>query len=264
MRLPGPGVWGEPADPENARAIVRRALDLGVNLLDTAGYYGAHVADRLIAEALYPYPTELVIVTKVGAERDADGSWHTAARPEQIRAAIEDDLKHLRLNRLDLVHCRYTATSGVPLAESVGALAILRDEGKVRHIGVSNVSVLQLTETQRIVPIASVQNRYSLMDRAGEDVLDACTERGIAFMPFFPLAIGELARRQGSLSVIAGRHQATPAQIALAWLLARSSMMLPIPGTASIAHLEENVASAAIHLTEAEIAELAEGDFPSA
>jgi aryl-alcohol dehydrogenase-like predicted oxidoreductase len=256
MRLPGPGVWGEPPDRDRAKAVLRRAVELGVNLIDTAGYYGAHVADLLIAEALYPYPPHLVIVSKVGAARDAQGGGGPAARPDQIRAEIEGDLKALRLERLDLVHCRYVESSGVPLGESLGALIDLQIDGKVRHIGVSNVSAAQLVEAQRMTEIVSVQNRYSATDRDDEEVLDRCSRQGIAFMPFFPLAIGELARGQGALAAVAERHQATPAQIALAWLLARSPVILPIPGTSSVAHLEENVAAAAIRLTEEDLAEL--------
>jgi aryl-alcohol dehydrogenase-like predicted oxidoreductase len=256
MRLPGPGVWGEPVDRDQAKAVLQRAVALGVKLIDTAGYYGAHVADRLIADALYPYPPDLVIVSKVGAARDAHGGWGPAARPEQIRAEIDDDLRALRLERLDLVHCRYAEMSGVPLSESLGALIDLRDQGKVRHIGVSNVSAGQLAEAQGITEIVSVQNRYSVTDRADEDIVDLCSEQGIAFMPFFPLGIGELAQGQGALAAVAERHGATPAQIALAWLLARSPVMLPIPGTSSLAHLEENVAAAAIRLTDEDLAEL--------
>jgi aryl-alcohol dehydrogenase-like predicted oxidoreductase len=256
MRLPGPGVWGEPVDRDQAKAVLQRAVALGVKLIDTAGYYGAHVADRLIAEALYPYSPDLVIVSKVGAARDAHGGWGPAARPEQIRAEIDDDLRALRLERLDLVHCRYAEMSGVPLSESLGALIDLRDQGKVRHIGVSNVSAGQLAEAQGITEIVSVQNRYSVTDRADEDIVDLCSEQSIAFMPFFPLGIGELAQGQGALAAVAERHGATPAQIALAWLLARSPVMLPIPGTSSLAHLEENVAAAAIRLTDEDLAEL--------
>lgn len=257
MRLPGPGVWGEPADPDQARAVLRRAVDLGVTLIDTADYYGDSVANRLIAEALSPYPTELVIVTKIGGARGTNGSWHAATAPDQLRAACDDNLRRLRLERLDLVHFRYMEGSGVPLAESLGAMAALRAEGKIRHVGISNVSLAQLDEAQAIVPIASVQNLFSISNRRGEDVLDACTARGIPFMPFFPLAIGEVTRAEGPLQSIAAAHDATPAQVALAWLLARSPVMLPIPGTSSLAHLEENVAAAALRLTDDEMATLA-------
>ncbi|MBV9281784.1 MAG: aldo/keto reductase, partial [Chloroflexi bacterium] len=256
MRLPGPGVWGEPADREGARSVLRRALALGVNLIDTADYYGDAVANRLIAETLYPYPEGLVIVTKFGAARGPDGSWRPAARPEELRAACEDNLRHLRLERLDLVHIRYSEGSGVPFAESVGAAADLRREGKIRHIGVSNVSPTQLGEAQAVAPLVSVQNLYNLADRRAGALLDACTAQGIAFMPYFPLAIGELARAGGPLPAIARRHRATPAQIALAWLLARSPVMVPIPGTSSLSHLEENVAAAALRLGKEDLASL--------
>jgi pyridoxine 4-dehydrogenase len=256
MRLPGPRVWGEPANPDHARAVVRRAVELGVQVIDTAGYYGDHVADRIIADALHPYPNGVVIVTKVGAARDPDGSWHSAARPEEIRSAIEDDLIHLRLDHIDLVHCRYSLDCGVPLAESLGALVRLRDEGAIRHIGLSNISASQIAEGLGLVPIVSIQNRYSVSDRDHDDVLDTCTEQGIPFMPFFPLAIGEVARASGALASVAERHSAAPAQIALAWLLARSPIMLPIPGTGSLDHLEENVAAAAIELSSEDLVEL--------
>ena len=256
MRLPAPGVWAEPVDPDAARKLLRRAVELGVNLIDTAGYYGDHVADRLIAEALYPYPDGLVIVTKVGAGRDADGGWHVAARPQEIRRAVEDDLRALRLERLDLVHCRYTGDSGVPLSESLGALVDLQAEGRVRHLGVSNVSLAQLVEAQRMTSIVSAQNRYSIADRRGEDVLGACEEPGIIFMPYFPLGIGELTRARGVIASVATKHGVTPAQVVLAWLLARSPVMLPIPGTASLAHLEENVAAAATRLDDKDLSQL--------
>jgi aryl-alcohol dehydrogenase-like predicted oxidoreductase len=256
MRLPGPRVWGEPANPDNARAVVRRAVELGVQVIDTAGYYGDHVADRIIAEAIHPYPGGVVIVTKVGAARDPDGSWRPASRPDDIRSAIEDDLIHLRLDRIDLVHCRYSSESGVPLSESLGALVELRNKGIVGHIGLSNISAPQLAEGQQLTPIVSVQNRYSVSDREHDDVLDACTAQGIPFMPFFPLAVGEVARASGALASVSARHGATPAQIALAWLLARSPIMLPIPGTGSLDHLEENVAAAAITPSSEDMAEL--------
>ncbi|GAC1645775.1 MAG: aldo/keto reductase [Chloroflexota bacterium] len=256
MRLPGPRVWGEPADPEAARSVVRRAIELGVNLIDTAGYYGAHVADRIIAQALHPYPDDLVLVSKVGAARGDNGSWTVALRPEEIRSEVEGDLLHLRVEQLHLVHCRYMDESAVPLEESVGALAELRAQGKIRHIGLSSVSLEQVLAVRDIVPVVSIQNQYSVSDRAGEDVLDFCTQHGVVFMPFFPLGVGKVARAQGALRAVAERHGATTTQIALAWLLARSPMMVPIPGTSSLAHLEENVAAAAITLTGADMREL--------
>jgi pyridoxine 4-dehydrogenase len=256
MRLPGPRVWGEPASPDNARAVVRRAVELGVQVIDTAGYYGDHVADRIIAEALHPYPPGVVIVTKVGAARNPDGSWRSAAHPAEIQEAIEDDLIHLRLDHIDLVHCRYSSESGVPLAESLGALMQLRDRGTIGHIGLSNISASQIAEGQELVPIVSVQNRYSVSDRENDEVLDICTRQGIPFMPFFPLAIGQVARAAGALASVAELHDATPTQVALAWLLARSPTMLPIPGTGSLDHLEENIGAAGLELSTEDLAQL--------
>ncbi len=262
MRLPGPGVWGEPTDPDAARAVLRRAIDLGMNLIDTADFYGPEVANRLIAETLHPYPDDLVIATKVGFVRGADRSWQAAARPERLRAAVEDNLRHLRLDHLELVYLRlggegYPSVAEVPLAESLGALADLRAAGTIRHIGISNVTTAQLAAARELVPIAAVTNRYNLADRAGEAVLAAAVAAGIAFVPYNPLAIGALAREGGPLAEIARRHAVAPAQIALAWLLARSPAMLLIPGTTSVAHLEENARAATLHLTAAEIAALA-------
>ncbi|GCE10697.1 aldo/keto reductase [Tengunoibacter tsumagoiensis] len=253
MRLPGPGVWGEPANPTEAKKVLQRAVELGVNFIDTAAYYGPDVANRLIVEALYPYPENLIIATKVGAKRGEDKSWNADMRPENIKAACEENLRQLRLEQLHLVHCRYM-TKDVPFAESVGALADLQREGKIRHVGVSNVTLEQLVEAQSITQIASVQNLYNLEHRSHEDVLQACTEQGIIFTPFFPLAMGKLGQTGGPLTAIAQHHHATPAQIALAWLLALSPMMLAIPGTSSQHHLEENIAGAAIHLTPSECA----------
>ena len=256
MRLPGKDIWGEPANPTEARAVLRRAVELGVNLIDTAAYYGPEVSNRLIAETLYPYPDDLIIATKIGAVRGADKSWNPGLRPEDIRAACEDNLRQLRLDQLHLVHCRQMENSDVPFTDSVATLAELQREGKIRYIGVSNVNMQQLTEAQAITQVVSVQNLYNLVHRDGEDVLDACTKQGIAFSPFFPLAIGQLGQGHGVLAEIAQRHQAAPAQIALAWLLARSPIMLAIPGTSSVKHLEENIAATAIQLTDAEVAEL--------
>jgi pyridoxine 4-dehydrogenase len=239
MRLPGPGVWGEPEDPEGVRTVLRRAVELGVNLIDTAGFYGPEVADRLIAEALHPYPEDLVIATKVGAERGPDKSWNPHARPEELRADVEDDLKRLKLERLDLVYLRLRdgrgglADSGVPLAESFGVLAELKEEGKIRHLGLSSVSFEEAEEARKIAPIVVVQNLYNLADRSSESLLQKYEQEGIAFVPFFPLAVGGLARSEGTVAEIASRHGAAPSQIVLAWLLARSPAMLTIPGTSS-------------------------------
>jgi len=256
MRLPGEDIWGEPVNPNEARAVLRRAVELGVNFIDTAAFYGPEVSNRLIAETLYPYADDLIIATKVGAVRGADKSWNPAMRPESLRAACEDNLRQLRLDQLHLVHCRHMENSDVPFTDSVAALAELQREGKIRYIGVSNINMQQLNEAQAITQVVSVQNLYNLVHRDGEDILDVCTKQGIAFSPFFPLAIGQLGQGHGVLAEIAQRHQAAPAQIALAWLLARSPIMLAIPGTSSVKHLEENIAATAIQLTDAEVAEL--------
>lgn len=223
MQLPGPGVWGEPADPENALRVLRRVVELGIALIDTADAYGPEVNERQIAEALYPYPEGLVIATKGGLLRGGPGQWTTDGRPEHLRAACEGSLSRLRLERID-VYQLHAPDPGTPFAESVGALKELRDEGKIRHVGLSNVSVAELEEAERIVPIVSVQNRYNASERESDDVLGACEARGIPFLPWFPLGSGSL----------------DPGE-ALRFLLARSPVILPIPGTSSVAHLEENV-----------------------
>jgi pyridoxine 4-dehydrogenase len=248
MRLPGPGVWGMPHDPQEARRVLRRAVDLGVNYLDTASFYGPLVSDSLIVEALYPYPAGLIIGTKVGAWRGSDKSWIFEAHPEQLKVSVEDNLVRLRLEQLSLVHLRYNRPSGVPFEDSLGALIELRQAGKIRHIGLSGVTLEELTAAQKLVPIVSVQNLYNLVDRRDEPVLEYCTEQGIPYMPFFPLATGSLGREVGPLSAIGERHHVTPAQVALAWLCVRSPQIVLIPGTRSVAHLEENIASLAIQL----------------
>ena len=263
MRLPGPGVWGEPKDPDGAKAVLRRAIELGVNLIDTAGFYGPEVADRLIAEALHPYPDDLVIATKVGVKRGPDKSWNPHARPDELRADVEGDLRRLKLERLDLVYLRLgdgwvLADSAVPLAESFGALAELKEEGKIRHLGLSSATLETFGEARKIAPVVAVQNLYNLANRSSQALLEACEEEGIAFVPFFPLAIGELAKPEGRVAEIASRRGATAAQVALAWLLARSPAILAIPGTSSVRHLEENVAAASIGLSQEEVEELAD------
>ncbi len=255
MRVTGRGIWGEPPDPEAARAVLRRAVDLGVNLIDTADAYGPEVSERLIAEALHPYPDDLVIATKGGVVRGGPGVWEADGRPEHLREACEGSLERLRLERIDLYQL-HTVDSRVPLEESVGALAELSAEGKVRHVGLSNVGEAELAQARTIVPVASVQNRYSVDDRLHEPVLEACEHEGLGFLPFFPLAMGSLARAGSRLESIAAAHGAAPGQVALAWLLQRSPVMLPIPGTSSPAHLEENVAAASLELTEDELASL--------
>jgi pyridoxine 4-dehydrogenase len=247
MRITGKGIWGEPPDRQAARAVVRRAVELGVNLIDTADSYGPHVSEEILAEALHPYPDGVVVATKGGMLRDGPGQWRPDCSPAHLREACEGSLRRLRVERIDLYQL-HTVDSKVPYEESIGALAELQREGKIRHIGVSNVSLSDLDVAQGIVDVVSVQNRFNLTDRASEDVLDACAERGLGFIPWFPLATGELARSGTVLDDIASRAGAQPSQVALAWLLRRSPVMLPIPGTGSVVHLEENVAAAGVEL----------------
>jgi pyridoxine 4-dehydrogenase len=255
MRLTGEGVWGAPDDPEAAKAVLRRAVELGIDLIDTADSYGPYVAENLIREALHPYPDGLTIATKAGLERTGPGEWPRNGRPEHLRAAVHGSLKRLGVERIDLLQL-HAVDPEVPIEESLGALVELRDAGKIRHLGVSNVTVEELDRAQALTEVVSVQNRFNLQDRAAADVLDACTDRGLAFIPWFPLATGDLAQPGGPLDRIAERHDATPSQIALAWLLHRSPAMLPIPGTSSIEHLEENAGAARIALTDGDMAEL--------
>jgi pyridoxine 4-dehydrogenase len=251
MRLTGRGILGEPSDPEEARRVLRRAVELGVNLIDTADSYGPEVSERLIAEALHPYPDDLVIATKGGYTRP-NGRWVPDGHPDHLRRACEGSLRRLKVERIDLYQF-HTPDPRVPFEDSVWALAELRDEGKIRHVGLSNVGVRELEIAIDIVPIASVQNRYNLTDQSSEAVLLACEREEAGFIPWYPLATGRLARPGGPLDEIAARHDATPSQVALAWLLGHSPAMLPIPGTSSVAHLEENVAAAALRLTEDEM-----------
>ena len=239
MRITGDGIWGPPEDHNAALAVLRRAVDLGVNFIDTADSYGPEVSEELISEALHPYPGGLVIATKGGLTRSGPGSWERDGRPEHLREACEGSLQRLRVERIDLYQL-HAVDPEVPLEESVGTLAELRDEGKVGHVGLSNVDTEQLGRAREIVPIVSVQDRYSIGDRESEPVLDACEHDGIAFIPWFPLAAGGL-EAEGTISRIAEAHGASPFRIALAWLLARSPVMLPIPGTSKVRHLEENM-----------------------
>jgi aryl-alcohol dehydrogenase-like predicted oxidoreductase len=255
MRLCGPGVWGEPGDPEGAGKVLRRVVELGVTFIDTSDAYGPEVNERFIAETLHPYPGGLVVATKGGLTRPRREAWDRDGRPEHLRIACAASLKRLRLERIDLYQL-HAPDPRVPFEDSVGTLAELRSEGKIRHIGLSNVGVDQLRKARRLAPIVSVQNRYNIADRSSEDVLAECTREGIAFLPWYPLEAGGSAGAKGALARVAARHQATPAQIALAWLLARSPVMLPIPGTSSVAHLEENVAAARIQLSPEDRAEL--------
>src|SRR5919204_308787 len=253
MRLPGPGVWGPPPARDAAVAVLRRAVALGVDHIDTAQYYGPDVANELIRAALHPYPEGLLIATKVGARRGDDRSWQPAATPDELRAAIHDNLRSLGLERLGLVNFRLAGDgkgmpdSGVPLAESLGALVELRAQGLIEAIGVSAVSLAELEEARALTEVAQVQNHFSLADRSGADVLEACGALGIAFVPFFPLGAGGLLERE-DVRAVAARHGATPAQVALAWLLSTGPHVLAIPGTSSVAHLEENLAAGRLAL----------------
>ena len=255
MRLCGPGVWGEPEDLRAAEVVLRRAVELGIDFIDTADAYGPEVNEIQISSALYPYPDDLVIATKGGYTRQGPGRWRTNGRPKHLRKACEGSLKRLKLDRIDLYQL-HRPDSRVPFEDTVRALAELRDEGKVRHVGLSNVGVGQLMVALDILPIVSVQNRYNLTDRSSEAVLETCEREGIAFIPWYPLATGKLALPGGPLDEIAARHDATPSQVALAWLLAKSPVMLSIPGTSSVEHLEENVAATDLRLTGEEIAAL--------
>jgi aryl-alcohol dehydrogenase-like predicted oxidoreductase len=254
MRVCGPDIWGPPKDRPNAHRVLRRAIELGVNFFDTADSYGPEVDEMLIAEALHPYPPGFVIGTKGGLVRPTRHAWDPNGRPEHLRRAIDGSLKRLRLERIDLYQL-HAPDPNVRFADSMGALADAQRAGKIRHIGVSNVSVRELAEARRIAPIVSVQNEYNLGDRSSDDVLAACEQAEIAFLPWYPLGAGR-ALKAAKVQRLAARAGATPAQVAIAWLLARSPVMLPIPGTASIAHLEENVAAAALRLSAADLAAL--------
>ena len=259
MRITDEGIWGPPKDKQEAIAVLRRALELGINLIDTADSYGPEVSELLIAEALYPYPKDLVVATKGGLLRPGPGQWVPDGSPKHLREALEGSLRRLRLERIDIYQF-HRPDPKVPFEVSVGELAKMRAEGKFRHVGLSNVTIDQLAQAQKIVPIVTVQNHYNLANRASEnmtaaqseEMIDICARQGIGFIPWFPLATGELARSGGPLDQIAKRHNATPSQIAIAWLLQRSSTMLPIPGTSSVKHLEENVMGATIKLSKEE------------
>jgi pyridoxine 4-dehydrogenase len=255
MRITGQGIWGEPKDPDECKRVLRRAIELGVNFIDTADAYGPEVSERLIAEALHPYPAGLVIATKGGLTRQGPNQWLPVGRPEYIRQCVEMSLRRLRLERIDLYQL-HRIDPKVPAAETLGALKDLQKAGKIRHIGLSEVSIKEIEAARAIVEIVSVQNRYNLTDRAHEDVLDYCDKQHLGFIPWFPVAAGDLAKPGGVLDKAAKRHQGTVAQLSIAWLLHHSPAMLPIPGTSSVAHLEENVASAEISLSDGEWKEI--------
>ncbi|MFF4812143.1 aldo/keto reductase [Micromonospora chersina] len=256
MQLTGPGVWGDPKDPAEAVRVLRRAYELGVTFIDTADSYGPFVSELLIKEALHPYADDLVIATKAGLTRSGPGDWRPVGRPEYLRQQCELSLRHLGLDCIPLYQL-HRIDEKVPLEDQLGELALLKQEGKVRHIGLSEVTVGQIEAARRITPIVSVQNLYNLADRSAEDVLEHCERDDLAFIPWFPIATGNLARPGGPLDAISTEHGATPAQLALAWLLRRSPVMLPIPGTSSVAHLEENVAAAEVRLSDDEFEALA-------
>jgi pyridoxine 4-dehydrogenase len=255
MRITGHGIWGDPPDIDRAQATLRRVLELGVTFIDTADSYGPEVSERLIAETLYPYPDDLVIATKGGLVRPGPGRWDADGRPEHLREACEGSLRRLRLDQIPLYQF-HRPDPRVPLAESLGELAALKDEGKIRHIGVSNVSEAQLRAAQQITPIVSVQNRYNAADRKSESMVDLCEQEQIAFLPWAPI---QQADGNPAVALAAKRHDASPRQIVLAWLLARSPRMLPIPGSGSPEHVEANVAAASIELSSDEVAAITRG-----
>jgi pyridoxine 4-dehydrogenase len=260
MQLPGPGVWGPPKDHDQAIRVLRHAVERGVTFIDTADSYGPFVAEQLIHEALHPYPAELVIATKAGLARGGPDDWRPLGRPEYLRQQCELSLRHLELERIELFQL-HRVDPKVPLADQVGELTLLQGEGKIRHIGLSQVTVEQVEEAQRSATIASVQNLYNLADRSAETLLQHAEAHDIGFIPWFPLATGRLVRDGGPLARLAREYHATPSQLALAWLLQRSPVMLPIPGTSSVAHLDENLDAVAIHLTDDQYAVL-EKDTP--
>ncbi len=259
MRITGDGIWGPPKDKQEALAVLHRALELGINLIDTADSYGPEVSESLIAEALYPYPKGLIIATKGGLLRTGPGEWPQDGSPKHLREALEASLKRLRLDTIDIYQF-HRPDPKVPFEDSVGEVAKMKAEGKIRHVGLSNVTLEQLAQAQKIVSIVTIQNHYNLSKRESEhmtvqqseEMIDTCARQGIGFIPWNPLSTGELAKQGGPLDQIAKQHNAQPSQIALAWLLHRSSTMLPIPGTSSVKHLEENAIGATIQLTQEE------------
>jgi aryl-alcohol dehydrogenase-like predicted oxidoreductase len=255
MRITGSGVWGEPADRAEAIRVLRRAIELGINFIDTADSYGPGVSEEIIAEALHPYPPGLVIATKGGFERPGPNQWVENGKPEHLRSACEESLRRLRLDRIDLYQL-HRIDPKVPAEDQLSTLRDLQTQGKIKHIGLSEVSVRQIQHAQTIVPITSVQNRYSVADRGSEDVLQHCEKEKMAFIPWFPLAAGRVSGAESPISSVAARWKATPSQVALAWLLARSPVILPIPGTSKVQHLEENVAAAELQVDASKMQEL--------
>ena len=255
MRITGQGIWGEPADRPEAVRVLRRAVELGINFIDTADSYGPYVSEEIIAEALHPYPANLVIATKGGFDRPGPDLWVENGRPEHLRSACEGSLRRLRLDRIDLYQL-HRIDPKVPAEDQLGTLKDLQAQGKIKHIGLSEVSVRQIEHARTIVPIVSVQNRYSISDRGSEAVLEYCEKENLGFIPWFPLAAGKVSDAGSPISRVAARWKATPSQVALAWLLSRSPVMLPIPGTSKVAHLEENVAAAGLKIDPNQLEEL--------
>lgn len=271
MQIPGPMVFGEPKDPEAARRVLRRVVELGIDLVDTAWYYGPHVSNRFVAEVLHPYPKGLVIATKLGGRRTPDAAWHAALRPEELEAGCDDDLRVLRLERIDVCHLRWHDGTDVPFGESLDAMIAMVERGKIRHLGLSNVTMAQLRTALERTPIVTVQNLYNAaagerrlarnpfsVTDGQEAMVDFCAERGIAFIPFFTLAVARHALPNPALAAVARAHGATEAQVAIAWQLARSPTLLPIPGTSSVAHLEENWNARTLRLSPEELARISE------
>ncbi len=256
MRITGAGVWGPPRNKVESLAVLRRAVELGTTLIDTAESYGPDVSEELIAEALHPYPQDLVIATKGGFDRSGPGKWEENAKPERLRQGLEGSLRRLRLDRIDLWQL-HRIDSKVPEEEQFAAVARFREEGKIRHVGLSEVTVEQIDRARKFFPVVSVQNRYNVADREWERVVDYCERESIGFIPWYPLQMGKLANQRSAMAEAAARHEATPSQIALAWLLWRSPVMLPIPGTSKVAHLEENIAGASLRLSDGELAKIA-------
>jgi aryl-alcohol dehydrogenase-like predicted oxidoreductase len=255
MQLTGDGVWGDPRDPDEAVRVLRRAVELGVNFIDTADAYGPFTADLLLKKALHPYADDLVIATKAGFARTGPGGWEPIGRPAYLRQQVELSLRHLGLERIDLLQL-HRIDAEVPLADQIGELAALQQEGKIRHIGLSQVTIEQVEEAAGTAPIVSVQNLYNLSQRDDEDLLEYAEKNGLGFIPWFPLATGELAKAGGPLAKLAESHHASPSQLALAWLLKRSPVMLPIPGTSSVAHVEDNINAAKVELSQEEFDQL--------
>jgi len=249
MRITGKGIWGEPKDRAEAIRVLKRAVELGVNFIDTADSYGPKVSEGLIAEALFPYPSGLVIATKAGFDRTGPDRWVMNGRPEHLRQALEGSLRRLRLERIDLYQL-HRIDPAVPASDQFGTLKDMQQEGKIRHIGLSEVSVAQIADARKVIPISTVQNRYSVTDRAAEEVLKACESLNIGFIPWFPLAAGKISATGNALEAAAARAGITSSQLALAWLLWRSPVMLPIPGTSRVDHLEENIAAASVKIDE--------------